>query len=345
MIYGASFLDQVYNKGVMESNDDISNSPNNNEIENRSLFIESLYYLADENRSFEYNILSEGIITTFAGKVLKDQLNKIDPIKIVCNILKGFLNILLKIWHEFEALCMNLISKADNIKKYKSSIEKYNKPVYFYEGRYIYTNIREDTSYTNFKMEMTADFSTLLHELELFKSLNSYSTIDKLNNIKNASYIDESFYNELRGKTIGSQFCTKDDYGKELYKYFRDGQSSPLEEGDIQPNEIKKRLYIWEDYKSTIKVIKKYKDDIESCAKNTQNKLFKLDLKTYIKDNLTDDAISVFSDIINNYIYKVKNSCDIFIHFYSAKLDAAKEEYSTNTKILFAAVQNIVKEV
>ena len=60
--------------------------------------------------------------------------------------------------------------------------------------------------------------------------------------------------------------------------------------------------------------------------------------------NLSPDVITQYNSIISIKCRKIKDICDIYRLYYSAKLDALKEYNCQNINILAAAVNEIIKE-
>lgn len=342
MLFSTQLLTNIQSINTTET---IDKSFNNN----ISFFIESLEYILREDNNFHIslikeNYINEGLIGNYISRSIKTQLSKLNPKNIITKLIEGFISILEKIWNRFEALCMNLVSKHTNIKKYVSKLESLNIPIYYNEPRYIYSNIRDDNSYTSFKSELLTDYKVFIDNLIDLKQLNYDQISNKLNKIQNTIIDKDNFYDSLRAKTLGKQSpCCSDNYATELFNYYR-SSGVLIDEGNIMPSEIKSRLLAWNNFSSTIKMIKKYKSDIKTTCNELKSNLYKLDLNSYINNNINEEGVNFLQQIINEYIDKIKNTCNIYLYYFTARLDAAKEEYASNTKILFVAAQTIVRE-
>ena len=289
--------------------------------------------------------ISESLLYDIASNKVKKKIKALDPVDIISKIIDAFIKILLRIWREFEAICMNLISKATNINKYKEKLLNINIPIYYSEMHYNYSNTGRDTSATSFRNEMDSIFNDLTRVLDEFSKLKpNYNIGNEINKLKLESDIDDVFFDNMRGKILGSEnLISAEDYGKALNNYFRSG-GILIDDPEITSEEIRKRAQSWVDFKSTYRSIKKDKIDMENCAKNIQKKINNMSSEDYIDNNIPQKDISTFTYITFNYSRKIKEICNIFVMYFTAKMDAAKEEYSSNNKILFKAAQEIVRK-
>ena len=306
--------------------------------DNVSLFVETLDFIVNEN--VKYSIF---LYESF-GDRLREQIKRISPNGILSTIIDKFIDILKAIWNRFESLCMSILSKAGAIKRYSSSIMKLSDPIMYRAPHYNYTNIREDKSRTNFDIEVNTTYNEFLNQLDCIKSMGSYGDIQsKIQEYNEKFNYGLSYLDSLRGKILGKEICSQDEFAKELYKYFRAGQSTPIEEESISADRIKTMLSSLESKKNT-KAISKTKSEIEKQAGKMKVKYKTTKLEEYIgnNDNSTD-IVSVYKKCIENNITKTQSICNIYLQYYAAKLDAAKEEYSNDLHILYAAAQEAVR--
>ena len=94
------------------------------------------------------------------------------------------------------------------------------------------------------------------------------------------------------------------------------------------------------------KVIRGYqrdKDKLEKAGNNLVDKLEKNHLDKYL-DEVPATTLDLYSNLIARYGSKIKDTCEIFLIYYANRLDAAKEELRTNTRILFEIAKYITRE-
>lgn len=304
-----------------------------------SLYVEALSLILSENNNFNF------IIEESFGDRLVNQLKRLDPTSILSTIVEKFISILKALWNQFEALCIGILSKAGAIKRYKNSILKLSEAITYNAPHYNYTNIREDKSRTDFDTEINARYDLFLSNLNSIKSLSSFGDIQSKIEDINTTFDDGVFYyDSLRGKIIGKETCVKDNYAKELYKYFRDGQSEPIEEDIISVDTIKTKLNNLETTKNT-KAISKTRADVEKQANKMKAKYRSTKLTDYIGNNEKSTEIeSLYKKCIQLHITNTQEICNTYLQYYAAKLDAAKEEYSNDIKILYRAAQEAVRK-
>lgn len=197
------------------------------------------------------------------------------------------------------------------------------------------------------------------------------------NNIDNLNNSLEDFYDEFRALVIGkrTEKIDSNDYADELFKFFRNKESetSNITIDSTYVNEAYRRF---KDYKTVINNIEKVQKDIikdyESLS-NYLDKMIKLNKDTtdkfsvnnysggrkYVQDQIDDlgklqnnngelyDKTNYSFDKMNSYLKiqssKVNQMCNIHTQAFSAKLEAAKNCFTQDKKILYKAIQQVVK--
>ena len=66
-------------------------------------------------------------------------------------------------------------------------------------------------------------------------------------------------------------------------------------------------------------------------------------LEDYVKDSLPQEAQTVFLQLLKNKCIRVGSDCDIYSKFFTAKLDAIKESFKQDTKVLNEVCKEIVR--
>jgi hypothetical protein len=179
----------------------------------------------------------------------------------------------------------------------------------------------------------------------------------------------EDYYDYFRAEVIGSDSRIDDgDFAEELFKLFRDGETSSSSI-TIDSNFVSEAYRRFDKYKDTIKNIEKNRDamikDYEDLEKQLDKLIeYKKDASTFEKKSVTrtysTDQISRLGDAgagvhydqaafdkMNIWLKKqstrVNRMCDIHSRAFSAKLEAAKDCFSQDKKILNKAIQQVLK--
>lgn len=185
------------------------------------------------------------------------------------------------------------------------------------------------------------------------------------------------FYDEFRGKVIGeSEKIDSTDFAEELFKKFRDGEDTPSDI-TVDSNIVSACYRRFDNYKDTIKEIEKnqkamikdyealekYLDKMITIDKANKTLSFAATSNEYIQKNidvLTGASASKTSlsgkkiysstttDKMSNYLKtqssKVSQMCQIHTQAFSAKLEAAKDQFKQDKKILYKALAMINKK-
>lgn len=341
MIYSIGSIKDARSKSIP-----IIDKEDNHEIS--SFFFESLNIILTETSTFQTclietysdNIIQEG----FTIDLFKKALSKIDFKKIFKKIIEMFLNALDKLGKEFTAMLLNLFNQKDVIKHYKKELENIEIVIRYSEERYRYSNLGLNTSYTNLKSELEKEFSSTVLDLTKLGKFKEKDIISEIERMKSDINMTEEYYDTLRGKIVSSRNpVEKSDFAKELFKYFRFG-GFQIAAGEVTPKEIREILDNYMNYSKSIKLVKKDQSDMKSYAKKLESDINNIKLEDYIKENISPEIQKLFLAVLQNKTIRVKEICNLFLQLFAAKLDAIKESYVTDAKILITACKAIVKE-
>lgn len=225
-----------------------------------------------------------------------------------------------------------------------------------------------------------ADDDTKPEEVERLRAVKAAEMMNNAlqKNIDNLNDNLEDFYDEFRGKVLDkSEKIDNSDYSEELFKIFRndDTQPSDITIDNLFVQEAYRRF---DKYKDTIKSIEKVQKDMikdYEALEHHLDKLIKLNKETDPK-NYNRFEINAYSgargyvstqigalgsvknngnlydknatfDKMNSYLKiqssKVNQMCAIHTQAFTAKLEAAKDCFNQDKKILYKALERIVK--
>lgn len=237
------------------------------------------------------------------------------------------------------------------------------------DGDYYKFNIGMDNKFD----DLDENNATHKSELDRRKVATEKINSDLSKRIDDISDKNEDFYEEFRGIVIGkaNQKFDSREFTEELFKIFRDDSDSTssitIDSGFV--NDAYRRF---DKYKDVVKAIEKNKNDMVKDYEDLEKYLdkmikynkdtHKLDITTsggreYASNNLRS---IVFGDSKDNYIYdsstadkmqsllkvysaRVSQMCQIHTQAFSAKLEAAKDCFKQDKKILNKAIQQILK--
>lgn len=193
----------------------------------------------------------------------------------------------------------------------------------------------------------------------------------KLNELNNGL---DDFYEAFRGTVINKQEkYDSSEYAEVLFRFFRDEDDTPSDI-TIDASYVLAAYRRFEKYKDTIKSIEKTQKEIIKDYEALEKHLDKL-----IKMNTADNKLSIATsgnthtnneidiltqgsekslngkvfydkstyDKMNNYLKvqssKVNQMCSIHTQAFTAKLEAAKDQFKQDKKIIYKAIGQIIK--
>ena len=185
----------------------------------------------------------------------------------------------------------------------------------------------------------------------------------------------EDFYDTFRGKVIGkNEKIDSNDYPNELFSFFRNDENT-TSNITIDATYVLEAYRRFDKYKDLVKSIEKTQKDMikdyEALEKYLDKmiKLTKSDGKNilsftsvgsnqYVSNQISALGVTDFSnkktvydtstyDKMNNYLKtqssKVSQMCTIHTQAFTAKLEAAKDQFKQDKKILYKALQQVIK--
>lgn len=264
--------------------------------------------------------------------------------KIVKAIINGFIAILTKLFRQFNIICMNLVSKSSQIRRYESKIKNLGVAIPYDGPIFTFTHIIDSTN----RVELDEILREIYEEASEFmkkvsKNLKNTREIEIITNeFRQKAAMNDDKYNSIRGNVLKGDPISADKFNEELFRYFRNGSSIATVDNMITPDQIRQRLESY-NIASKNKIVQGYEKDKAKLEKAGRDFVAKIEASK-LNDEIPAAQLELYTEIINNYTHKIKNVCDIFVLYYAHKLEAAKDELSTNTKILFKAAEYIVKE-
>lgn len=274
--------------------------------------------------------------------------------------LKAFF---LKIWEKIKGLFRKFFAKINSYliddkkfaDKYKDRIINANLKDFKFKG-FKFTNLDSNSA------QAKNMFNAALGKLDEGKTFENYNTnygsIVNSVNMNNDSKKEEikravekfnedeqDLLEEARGETIGCGSCTSTEFTEELFKYFRDDETSKEEKelSDLgtNPSDL---LSIISTTKKTIDLTKKDLSDFERSIKDTTKALDKAsrDLTNAIPDKNKEkdaqEAMSIAVQVVNIWAKIRKDALAIAQVVNGAKLTAIKDRNRQAKAICVALV-------
>lgn len=350
----------IFSTDMIKKQENINESPEvdllNTNIQN-SLFLESLVLLADEDRLFLENFnmiesVNEGIITDYIGKKITDKVSgSFDKLKrnfTIENILKFIVESIIKIinrlWKEFNIICMNIVSKGSQIKRFKKEISLLGEDIYIPFPFYTYSNIRNSNSRVDIEHSLNEEFNKVKDSLDSITKMNSVEATNAINKMTLDDYDIEFCCDSLRRDLLGTnKNVSNETFATELFRYFRNNETEPYSDVYIMADKYHKILNDYLDGSKTIKGCQRDKEKLESATNKLIKQYDSLNMKNFY-NTYSDNKLDAADAVLKGYIKKIKAISNIYVLYFSSRLDAAKEEFNTNAKILFEVCKYIVRE-
>lgn len=316
---------------------------------NKSLFSEALEIISNEQDGFfeEMNqYLDEGL----ASSAITNMVKEFDFRTILEKIFDIFVGAIGRLGASFSAFLLNFVNDDAELKLYKNQLANYRGEVHYNKPYYEYRNFGINsfvtTEYSNIinglQIELVNDFSNIS-----VRSKDEMSSV--LSNLLEKYSRTEDQLSLIRGKLVGKNQVSYEEYKDELFNYFRTTESPINPKAKFYQKNIKgDRIHLaYKDFynsKKQISIIKREQWKYRAEALKAKYAVRKYSLLSGVDKSLLEPASMVtYNRIVSARCKEIQEVCNIFVLYFSAKLDAIREYNITNKELLLLACKDIVK--
>lgn len=292
------------------------------------------FYRAISEAGNNQELITEGFSEFFEG---------------VQNIINKFIKFIKNLFDKFIAYLMDLIKSDKYIVKNKDRFSEFDSDCEFDMDIFEYI----------FNKNIPLAVATVSYKEDFYdldkpsKAQSVYANLkDKLQN---------NFYDEFRGTVIGKHgtMISSMDFAQELYKVYRNGDRETTKT-KIDRQHVLSALDSFTNYKqaktdvtSTKSDIEKdynaIKDYVESAVKVKFGKIpYPVDVTTPDGDirsgSFTGTDLNYLNLFVKAKTNQVEEMSKIHALAFAAKLDALKEQYAQDKKLLYTAIHRILKK-
>lgn len=315
--------------------------------EDRSLFIESLNILMENNRTIN-DILKRAhinLLITESSERDNVYLREFSFSNMIKSIIDFFIDAIKTIFGKFKTLFHKIVYSDNTIDRYADKLKNMTGEFTVSFPRYIYTCFDEDTPSINLKSTFDNDYNRLQEKLKNIADLKiKTERCERMRSLEAdvKAEVNPAYYDTLRQNTIKKTYMiSSHDFASELFNVFRDGGKETTSK--ITPTEVTNTLNRFTNYKVLLKQVESAKSDTINAAKEIKRKIESISLQKtnqyYIPYDTEEEVL--FNKILQTKSNQVNEACNIFTMAFSAKLDAIKEAAIQDKKVLFDAIRYI----
>lgn len=287
-------------------------------------------------------------------------------------IIDKFLELIKRIFSRFNTFIHKLISSDKHLLKEKKLFYKFNGDDEFTMDIYKYTHLENDNfpnpeAYNSLTSLDLGDYDFASGQVLDSNKFLAHIT-SEYNNRKSGM---DAWYDEFRGRVLTDDESNKSTYtaaefGDELFKKFRNGESSRNND-TITSTIVLEALDRFEHFDKTLKGVdilkkkleKEYKRIKDECKSNYSH-LAANNMPMFLGNsehknayyNIYNAASGKEKDKMDDQVKlimklemdKIQTMCNIHSLAFSAKLDAIKEAYKQDKRVLYAALARVKKK-
>ena len=271
------------------------------------------------------------------------------------DVLHKFLKYIKSLFDRFNTTLHRMIGSDKYLLKNEETLNKFNTDCEFEYDGYTFT-IDEITpkleTYSNFDNLLEIDWSAIKKNDDKNNKKQIKQTLDELK-----SSLDSDYYDKVRAGVLGlNDPIRESDYTDELFKLYRDGDTNS-HIFTVTSSVVRSSYTGLKDYKNIENNVKNKKKEIEDKYKKIQDRVDKA-AKFTLKDGRYQVSISGHGDDLdldnesmqqlNLYIKLVTEQVikmtTIHSLAFSYKLDALKDKMMQDKKILYIAMNKVLKD-
>lgn len=283
-----------------------------------------------------------------------------DFLSKIKEIIKKFIDFIKSLFSRLVININKIVLSDKYIKKHKEDIKAFDNRDEFEIDGFNFT-IEAGIPLINAQASFTQEFVGLNFDLKDGKKLaDVISTAYNKINLE----IENGKYDKYRAEVIGQDgYIAQEDFPTELFECFRDG-TSVISKLEIKGAQITSSMSRFENYEKVIKDNKKIKDQLEKDYKEIEKKINHLvtsvknkDIKNVLTVNVdsdynspgdkkiqvTNDEMTKIDNFLKAKMNEVIELSNIHSLAFSYKLDAIKDCYIQDKKILYKALSNVQK--
>lgn len=277
----------------------------------------------------------------------------------VKEIVKKFIDFIKSIFARFITAINKIILSDKYLKKHKEDLMAFDKRDEFeYEG-YNFT-IADNIPVINAQVDFNQDFMGINFDVSQGEKFIEVITkaYDKFMN-----EVDNGKYDHYRAQVIQQHdYISHEDFPNELFECFRDGMHTAAKI-NVTSAKVTECMTRFTNYEHTKKNNEKIKNDLEKQYKEIEKKISHLVTSTRAKDankaltvnvdsqyssatkqiKITNEAWTKFDLYIKAKIDEVVQLSNIHSLAFSYKLDAIKDCYTQDKRILYKALAKVQK--
>ena len=270
------------------------------------------------------------------------------------DVLHKFLKYIKSLFDRFNTTLHRMIGSDKYLLKNEETLNKFNTDCEFEYDGYTFTIselIPELDTHVNFEGLLDIDWKSIGKNDKDNKKLIK----EKLDKLKNA--LENDYYDDVRAGVLGLKDPIREsDYTDELFKIFRDGDNNS-HIFTVTSSVVRTSYTGLKDYKNIESNVKNKKREIEDKYKKIQNRVDKM-INVTLKDkryqvsvdgynddldldNETMQQLNLYVKLVTEQVIKMTT---IHSLAFSYKLDALKDKMMQDKKILYIAMNKVLKD-
>ena len=270
------------------------------------------------------------------------------------DVLNKFLKYIKSLFDRFNTTLHRMIGSDKYLLKNEETLNKFNTDCEFEYDGYTFTIselIPKLDTHVNFEGLLDIDWKSIGKNDKDNKKLIK----EKLDKLKNA--LENDYYDDVRAGVLGLKDPIREsDYTDELFKIFRDGDNNS-HIFTVTSSVVRTSYTGLKDYKNIESNVKNKKREIEDKYKKIQNRVDKM-INVTLKDkryqvsvdgynddldldNETMQQLNLYVKLVTEQVIKMTT---IHSLAFSYKLDALKDKMMQDKKILYIAMNKVLKD-
>lgn len=335
---------------VINSKDAKLSTPTVQSDEFNHILSETIDIVMSEQENFIKEM--EDIFNEGFGSDIINSIKEFDYRSVLSKIFDLFISAIERLGGSFCAFLLNFINKDAQLEAFRWELASFRGNVRYTKPFYEYTNIAADSTISvNYKNDIFALEMGMIADLSKLKLANTSNDLASMLNALEDKYLSyEDFLSKIRGRLTGNSDISADQYDDALFNHFRTTET-PIQnkarifEKNIGPDRIKLAYNNYFGGSKQIQLIKreqwKYKAQATAAKANVTRHALLSGIAN--KSVITAETLLSYNRIVHARCKEIQEVCNIYVRYFSAKLNALSEFNRVNKELLLLACKEITK--
>ena len=292
------------------------------------------------------DIFEEGFDTVI------NSVKEFDYRSILSKVFDLFISAIERLGGSFCAFLLNFVNKDVQLESFKSQLASFRGNVRYTKPFYEYNHLAADSTISiNYKNDIFTLEMGMIADLDKLKVARTSSDLSSMLESLEDKYLNyEDYLSKIRGRLTGNNDISSDEYSDALFNYFRTTKTpipnkARVFEKNIGPDRIRLAYNNYYGASKQTQLVKREQWKFKAQATVAKANVTRHALLSGIANRsaISVESLLLYNRIVHARCKEIQEVCNIYVAYFSAKLNALSEFNRVNKELLLLACKEITK--